>query len=135
MNDRKPVSQSRPPAPPPGAMRWLFFSASGRIGRTLFVLGWLYLSVVNGLMIALLIGQSSNGDPPLVLSLMALAVGGFTLWPSAMLTVKRLHDVDLAGAFAILIFVPALSIILLVGLSLWKGTPGPNSYGDRSDAP
>ncbi|WP_099865797.1 DUF805 domain-containing protein [Pararhizobium haloflavum] len=116
-------------------MRWLLFSPSGRIGRKLFILGWLLLTAMNGFMLSVLLAQDEGGAGLAVWTIVALGAGVITVWASAMLSVKRLHDVDMAGALAVLIFVPALSILVLVALAVWPGTQGPNSFGTKRDAP
>lgn len=126
-----------PPAPHSGGagMRWLFFRASGRIGRRLFVLGWLLLTAVNGFFLAILLGMDSETSAFTSWSWLALAAGLATVGASAMLAVKRLHDIDQNGALAVLIFVPILSIVMLMALAVWPGTPGPNAYGDHFNGP
>ena len=66
----------------------------------------------------------------------------FTLWalvgglaylailiPALAVLIRRLHDRDLTGWFALLNFVPYIGGIILIVLMLLPGTPGPNKYG------
>jgi uncharacterized membrane protein YhaH (DUF805 family) len=136
MNDEEPASGGGgATAPAGGDMRWFFFSPSGRISRQLFVLGWLFVMSLNGFFLARLFAQPEDSPSLALWSTLAFIAGVFALWTSAMLTVKRLHDVGMAGAFAVLIFIPALSVIVVFGLCIWPGTSGPNPYGDHTNAP
>lgn len=58
-----------------------------------------------------------------------------SLWSNIALAVKRLHDFDKAGLAAGMLFVPIISFIALFVLCLFPGTPGPNRYGERTNAP
>lgn len=118
-----------------GGMTWLFFSTSGRIGRQLFVLGWLLLTAVSGFFLAILFAAPEGSAALTVWSAFATVAGLLSLWASVMLTVKRLHDIDMAGALAVLIFVPALSMLVVAALAIWPGSPGPNSHGEASNRP
>lgn len=119
----------------PADMAWLFLRASGRIGRQLFVLGWLFLTAINGFFLGILFAQEEGSDALAAWSTVALFAGAFAVWASAMLTVKRLHDIDKPGIFAVLIFVPMISILLLLVLAILPGTAGRNTYGDMPNAP
>lgn len=46
------------------------------------------------------------------------------------LSVRRLHDLDRSGLFAVLFVVPVIGFLLLIYLLVAKGTPGPNRYGE-----
>lgn len=58
-----------------------------------------------------------------------------SLWAQAALGAKRLHDLDKPGFFAALLFVPFLNFITFVALCLIPGQPGPNQYGQTTNAP
>jgi uncharacterized membrane protein YhaH (DUF805 family) len=51
-----------------------------------------------------------------------------SLIPLWAVTVRRLHDQDRSGAFALLQIIPFGDLILLV-MMFRSGTPGPNRYG------
>lgn len=51
-----------------------------------------------------------------------------TALPSLSVTVRRLHDADLSGWWALLNAVPLGSIVLII-LCARRGTPGPNRFG------
>ena len=114
---------------------WLFMRLGGRIGRQLFLLGWLFLTALNGLFLSILLAQEEGSAELEAWSLVTVVAGMFALWASVALTVKRLHDIGKGGAFAVLVFVPLVSIVLLVVLALVPGTESPNRYGQTSDRP
>jgi uncharacterized membrane protein YhaH (DUF805 family) len=133
MSDSQPPRTGRGPKGARGAtMGWLFLSAGGRIDRTLFVLGWLFLTALNGFFLAVLFSLDEESSAMAFWSILSLAAGLFTVVASVMLTIKRLHDINAAGAFAVLIFVPMLSILVLAILALLPGR-APDGNGDLSD--
>ena len=133
MSDSQPPRTGRGPKGARGAtMGWLFLSAGGRIDRTLFVLGWLFLTALNGFFLAVLFSLDEESSAMAFWSILSLAVGLFTVVASVMLTIKRLHDIKAAGAFAVLIFVPMLSILVLAILALLPGRAS-DGNGDLPD--
>ena len=52
-----------------------------------------------------------------------------TIISSLMLIIRRLHDLNRPGWFIIGIILPVVNIALLIYLSFFKGTEGPNQYG------
>lgn len=60
-------------------------------------------------------------------------VGGLAylamLIPGLAVMIRRLHDRDLTGWFALLNFVPYIGGIIIFVLMLLPGTSGPNKYG------
>lgn len=116
-----------------------FFSFKGRLGRwqyfkytliTYLVFGpllyWSYLQILDG---------KQESIPALALALSL----SFMIWTNISLQIRRFHDLEKSGAWVMLNFliVPngsVLSTVAAWGLSLWllifKGTDGPNKYGD-----
>lgn len=56
-----------------------------------------------------------------------------TLYPHIALAVKRLHDFDRPGWFALLFVIADFFLFLF--LCFVPGTQGPNSFGTRTNAP
>ena len=54
-------------------------------------------------------------------------------WANFALTGKRLHDFGKPAAWALVTLV--VGFIVFIVLSLVKGDPGPNQYGERPNAP
>ena len=97
-----------------------FLCFEGRINRKVFVLRNLILygaSVLVNLVMWLVLGD--------VLGIVSLifAVPGFSLG------IRRLHDLDKSGWFALIYFIPVLNLALEIYLLFWKGTEGSNQYG------
>jgi uncharacterized membrane protein YhaH (DUF805 family) len=45
------------------------------------------------------------------------------------LAARRLHDLNISGWWQLITFVPC-GQLLMIGLIFFKGTPGPNKYGE-----
>ena len=60
----------------------------------------------------------------IVISLLALSL----ILPNLAVTVRRLHDIDRSGWWVLLMFVPILSLVILVFMFL-NGTSGGNRFG------
>lgn len=129
--------------------QWLF-SIKGRIGRRDF---WIWMGVWILAMIVLFTLADSNW-----LSLQTAAFALVCLlWPTAAVTVKRLHDRGKSGLWALLMilawmllagnwvmlpsvwqwgvgrFIPTLIIVMmLIDLGAFVGTQGENKYGKET---
>lgn len=115
MNDRDPTSP-----------RWLLFSFDGRIGRRSW---WLWGAAV-------MIGMAMYLTAVLRIAGVAkdtadLLVNLLLLWPALAISVKRWHDRDKPGWWALIAFVPVIGWIwLLVENGLLRGSDGANRFGD-----
>lgn len=116
-------------------MRWLFFGISGRIGRLPFNLGLLFIIALFGILIAQLSTAEPHSARATFLSLCFIAYFFVSVWMLVAMSIKRLHDINIPGAVAICLFVPAVSIIALLVLCAWRGTHGPNDYGESYNWP
>ncbi|EFK0270044.1 DUF805 domain-containing protein [Escherichia coli] len=126
--------------------QWLF-SFKGRIGRRDFWI-WIGLWFAGMLVLFSLAGKNLLDIQTAAFSLVCL------LWPTAAVTVKRLHDRGRSGAWAFLMivawmllagnwailpgvwqwavgrFVPTLILVMmLIDLGAFIGTQGENKYG------
>lgn len=114
---------------------WFFFGLSGRISRAAYFLAGLLLNLVPAFMLyrmMLLPEQAAAGE----FWANAFVIAGLvSLWSAFALSVKRLHDFGKPGILAIVVFLPALSIIAFVVFCLIPGHAGPNQYGERTNAP
>jgi uncharacterized membrane protein YhaH (DUF805 family) len=52
-----------------------------------------------------------------------------TILPGIAVSVRRLHDLDKSGWFALLVFIPLVGTIILIYWACQEGTPGPNRFG------
>jgi uncharacterized membrane protein YhaH (DUF805 family) len=51
------------------------------------------------------------------------------LLPNIAVGIRRLHDIDRTGWWALIAFVPVIGWILLIVWACTPGTPGPNRFG------
>lgn len=125
-------------------MAWLFFGFSGRIDRSVYALAGLLIFTVQAFIVYRylqpLLDTLANGDfdpaETLALSPMTNLQSGFFLLGQLLhiaLAAKRIHDFGRSGFFAILFMFAGL--IAYIALCLVPGTPGPNKYGQRTNAP
>lgn len=59
-------------------------------------------------------------------------IGIFLLFLYLPITIKRLHDLNFNGWWSLVFFLPFGQIVLLP-LLFYKGTPGPNKYGEQPE--
>ncbi len=52
-----------------------------------------------------------------------------SLWPLVTMQVKRYHDLDMSGWFALLLLLPFLGKVITIIVGLLPGKPGENRYG------
>ncbi len=116
-------------------MGWLLFSPSGRIGRRLYLMAWLFWLCIMGLFIGRMF--ASRGDDIAVASwtLGMIACGLVSTVSTFLLTVKRLHDIGYPGTFALCLFIPVVSPVMFVALCIWPGMAEQNKFGSMRDGP
>jgi uncharacterized membrane protein YhaH (DUF805 family) len=136
-----------PPARSPSSngLVWLFFSYQGRCRRLHYWLGrfglvFVYFTAL--ISIPLMFPAPSHQAPDLgtaLLSLVgALCLLGFSvayLWAIFAIDVKRCHDRDKSGWFALISLVPLLSLWTLIELGFLDGRPGDNRFGPSPKGP
>lgn len=103
----------------------LFFSFDGRLNRKPYFLSQLGLGVVSGIFAALF-GDSTN----FFVAISVLAVSLAIFFASVALVVKRLHDLDKKGWWALILLIPLINILFGLYLVFAKGTDGSNRFGD-----
>lgn len=109
---------------------WALFQWDGRIGRGIFILGTLFWVMANAAMIAFVTG--SDEISPGSFSLF-LTTASLSLVSLLMLGTKRLHDIGMPGTAAVLLLLPAFSLILFFLLCVWPPVLDDNRYGTGSD--
>lgn len=120
---------------PSNSLFWLFFGVSGRVSRAAYFLAGLLLAVVQAFFLyRSVIAQNAGLDASSWEAAFA-ATFFVSLWSNVALGVKRLHDMDRPGFIAVALFVPVVSIVAFLALCFFPGTPGPNKYGSRTNAP
>lgn len=112
----------------------IFLSFNGRLRRSHFWLGIVILWVVELVIMMALVfpgirAAATGGSPgPLMLvgQLLLLAL----IWPALAVQVKRWHDRDKSGWWALIVLIPFVGAIwVLVECGILDGTPGPNKFG------
>jgi uncharacterized membrane protein YhaH (DUF805 family) len=110
----------------PTSPRWLLFSFEGRISRRVW---WLWgaaalIGMALYLTVVLRVAGVSQQTTDLVVNLLLF-------WPALAVSVKRWHDRDKSGWWALVAFVPVIGWIwVLIENGLMRGTTGANRYGE-----
>ena len=102
-----------------------FFRPQGRITRSEYALGLVFIYALSLAIMAFVLARTDS-DGALMLTILLtlpLTVSMF------MLVVKRCHDFGVTGAFLLLLFVPFVGFVWLIALCFIPGTRGPNAYG------
>jgi uncharacterized membrane protein YhaH (DUF805 family) len=117
------------------SLAWLFFGWSGRVSRLPFALAWAFWVMLLSAALARIVIVPKEDPSFLLWSLVFLAIGVAATVSSIMLTIKRLHDMNLPLPLIICLFIPAISFFALVAFSVWPGTIGPNEHGALPNRP
>jgi len=121
-----------------------FFSFKGRIRRSTFGIRLIafyigvfisYFLISIGTILAIeifatILPESTPGVGVFILLILLFILYLIVFIAYIMQIVKRLHDLDKEEIWAILIFVPLVSVIFLLYLIFTDGTVGPNRYGE-----
>ena len=109
----------------------LFFTSEGRLNRKSYIYRSLFLSIV--LCVAqgvLTFAAETFGVLELLFAVAAFVLGVFQLAANIMLGVRRLHDLQKSGWWMLLLLVPLVNLFFALYLLFFKGTEGPNEYGE-----
>lgn len=123
------VEEQRP------GLTWLFFGWSGRLSRVPFALGWAFWLMLLSAALARIIIVPQEDPSFLLWSFVFFGVAIVATVSSVMLTIKRLHDMNLPVPLIICLFIPAISFFALLVFMVWPGTNGANEYGRLPDRP
>lgn len=109
----------------------LFFTSAGRLNRQSYIYRSLFLSLVlSVIQCVLTFAANTIGALELLFAVAAFVLGVFQLAANIMLGVRRLHDLDKGGWWMLLLFVPLVNILFYIYILFFKGTEGPNQYGE-----
>lgn len=91
---------------------------------------WMFTLLSNILTVALYQLMLMFNDTALggIFLLLIVAYSIAVFIPALAVTIRRLHDIDRSGWFALLMFIPLANLVLLVFLCI-TGTKGDNRYG------
>jgi len=113
---------------------WLLFSPSGRIDRQPYVMSILLWLVLQGAAVSSMFKFQDN-DTGLLLSTLALVIiSPVALLSVIMLTIKRVHDIGYPAIYAFLIFVPIVTLFVLIAFLFWPSAPA-NDFGEFTNRP
>ena len=112
---------------PDQGLKEKFLRWDNRLNRGRFSPRWLIVSVISSIFAAIL--SSSNGNLSLLISIPITIGTLFTTGSIFTLVIRRLHDLNRSGKFAILLFIPVVSFFLMLYLIFAKGTDGENRFG------
>ncbi len=117
------------------SLTWLFFGWSGRLSRAPFALGWAFWLMLLSAALTQIVMVPKEDPSFLFWSFVFVGVGLASTVSSILLTIKRLHDMNLPVPLIICLFIPAISIFALIAFLVWHGTNGPNDYGHVTNRP
>lgn len=132
---KPPTRTDRMNLPDRSELTWLFFRTSGRVGRAAYFLAGLLVAIVQAFPLYRFTLVPEGTTESEIWSFIFLVAFVASLWSNVALAVKRLHDFDKPGLAALLLFVPIVSFVALFVLCLFPGQPGPNRYGQQTNAP
>lgn len=108
-----------------------FWSTKGRIGRLSYLFYLIFIFAFGafaGIFAAIMTpGIKSQGG--FLLSPIGLPSMVIVYYLLVVATIKRLHDCDFSGLWALLIFIPYVGQFVSIVLLFIPGTPGRNEYG------
>lgn len=112
---------------------WLFFGASGRVNRSAYALAAALSYIARFFAAYQFIRFSTETEPNMTWASILMVTLIISLWSTVMLSIKRLHDCGMPGAWSIITVF--LDVIAVVVLAVLPGTPGPNAYGSGPNQP
>ncbi len=102
----------------------MFFTFEGRLNRKPYFFGNLALGLVSALCTMIM----DNSDSGLI-SILGAVIGIALIIASVSLIIKRLHDLDKGGLWALIMLIPIVDFFFGLYLLFAKGTDGNNQYG------
>lgn len=109
----------------------LFFTSKGRLNRKSYIYRSIFLSLVLFVVQGVLTFASNTiGALELLFAVLLLVLGIFGVVASIMMLARRLHDLDLSGWWMLLLCVPLINLFFAIYIYFFKGTEGPNQYGE-----
>lgn len=112
---------------------WLFFRLSGRLSPAACFLAGLLLIIIQFFLLYRFMQAPLDTLESEMWALAFWIAVVVSAWSNFALTAKRFHDFGKPTAYALLSLVAGF--ILFIILAVIKGNPGPNQYGQRTNAP
>ncbi|WP_417426087.1 DUF805 domain-containing protein [Hoeflea sp.] len=120
--------------PRPG-MRWLLFSASGRLSRQTYAWALLFWTAVFAVPVSAAVSAGDDTSALAAAGLGFLLTIAASVWSIAVMSIKRLHDAGLPGILVAVLLIPAASLLMLIAIMVWPSVKGPNDHGPCPDRP
>lgn len=109
----------------------LFFTSKGRLNRKSYIYRSIFLSLVLCVVQGVLtFAANTIGALELLFAVVAFGFSLFGFVSNIMMGVRRLHDLDLSGWWMLLLCVPLINFFFAIYIYFFKGTEGPNQYGE-----
>lgn len=109
----------------------LFFTSKGRLNRKSYIYRSIFLSLVLFVVQGVLtFAANTIGALELLFAVVAFGFSLFDFVSNIMMGVRRLHDLDLSGWWMLLLCVPLINLFFAIYIYFFKGTEGPNQYGE-----
>lgn len=109
----------------------LFFTSKGRLNRKSYIYRSIFLSLVLCVVQGVLtFAANTIGALELLFAVVAFGFSLFGFVANIMMGVRRLHDLDLSGWWMLLLCVPLINLFFAIYIYFFKGTEGPNQYGE-----
>lgn len=109
----------------------LFFTSKGRLNRKSYIYRSFFLSFVLGIIQGILeLATAAIEALELLFAVLLLVLCIFGFVAGIMMLARRLHDLDKSGWWMLLLFVPLVNILFYIYILFFKGTEGPNQYGE-----
>ena len=109
----------------------LFFTSKGRLNRKSYIYRSIFLSLVLCVVQGVLtFAANTIGALELLFAVVAFGFSLFGFVSNIMMGVRRLHDLDLSGWWMLLLCVPLINLFFAIYIYFFKGTEGPNQYGE-----
>lgn len=99
-------------------------SFEGRLNRQPYIIGYLIISFISAILTYLTKDSTST-----LITIFVGIIGILMSITMLSLIVRRLHDLDKSGWFALILLIPFVGFLFSIYLWLAKGTDGPNQYG------
>jgi uncharacterized membrane protein YhaH (DUF805 family) len=111
------------------SVAWLLFGFDGRIARRSFILGQLFMLAIFAVVVTRIVAVKDNDSATIFWGFVFIAFIGVSIVSSFALVVKRLHDLSLPGALALILCVPTLNILFVIALMALPSKPEVNEHG------
>ena len=118
-----------PQRPDPPSIGWLLFGFNGRIARQSFILSQLFMLSLFAVIVARIVAVRGDESATTFCGFMIILLMGASAVSILALTIKRLHDLSMPGALALILFVPTVNVIFIIVLMALPSRQEENEHG------